>query len=176
MQMATSGPGIGTNAKPLLSWRVAILPWIEQDALYKQFHLNEPWDSEHNKKLLAQMPAVYAAPGLKDREGGRTYYQAVVGTGAAFEPRRQLRLPDFLDGTSNTLCIAEAAVPVPWTKPEDLPFDPNGPLPPLGRQSSAGFNVALADGSTRWLPNQTPERTLRLLITRNDGQMVPNLP
>src|SRR5207302_1956982 len=53
------------NGKPLLSWRVAILPFIEQDNLYKQFHLDEPWDSDHNKKLLARMPNVYALPGVQ---------------------------------------------------------------------------------------------------------------
>src|SRR5262249_54155708 len=41
--------------KPLLSWRVAILPFIEQDNLYQQFHLDEPWDSEHNKKLIPML-------------------------------------------------------------------------------------------------------------------------
>ena len=56
------------NGKPMLSWRVMILPFIEQDALYKQFRLEEPWDSEHNKKLLAKMPEVFASPDEKSHD------------------------------------------------------------------------------------------------------------
>ena len=52
------------NGQPLLSWRVAILPFIEQQALYEQFHLDEPWDSEHNLKLIDQMPATFTDPSL----------------------------------------------------------------------------------------------------------------
>ena len=48
--------------KPLLSWRVLILPYLEQDALYKEFHLDEPWDSEHNRALIDRMPATYRCP------------------------------------------------------------------------------------------------------------------
>src|SRR5262249_4943269 len=63
------------QAKPCLSGRVAILPYIEQGALYQRFKLDEPWDSEHNKKLIAHMPKLYAAPGVKTREAGLTFYQ-----------------------------------------------------------------------------------------------------
>jgi RNA polymerase sigma factor (sigma-70 family) len=76
----------GKNGKPLLSWRVALLPFLEQDHLYKQFHLDEPWDSAHNKKLLEKMPDIYRVPGQKDRTG--TYYQVFVGEGTVFEQRR----------------------------------------------------------------------------------------
>ena len=48
------------DGKPLLSWRVLMLPYLEQDALYKEFHLDEPWDSDHNKKLLEKMPPLFA--------------------------------------------------------------------------------------------------------------------
>ena len=54
--------------KPLLSWRVAILPFLEQQPLYEQFHLDEPWDSPHNKTLIEQMPQVYAIPGSPTKE------------------------------------------------------------------------------------------------------------
>ena len=75
-----------TNGKPLLSWRVAILPFIEQDNLYKQFKLDEPWDSDHNIKLIQRMPEIYRLPGDKVKhEYPSTYYQAFVGPGAAFE-------------------------------------------------------------------------------------------
>jgi hypothetical protein len=179
------------DGKPGLSWRVALLPFVEQSNLYRQFKLDESWDSPHNIQLLALMPKVYLQPGQAIDRQGLTHYQVLVGPGTVFEPlpgqdfrgprfpgmpEKGLTIPSITDGTSNTILIATAARPVPWTKPEDLPFDPNSPLPALGGQLSAGFNVALADGSTRWLPSQTPEPTLRLLITRNDGQMIPNFP
>src|SRR6185437_3736578 len=95
------------NGKPLLSWRVMILPYLEQQDLYKQFHLNEAWDSEHNKKLLAKMPKTYAsARDEKTLKDHTTYYQGFVGKGAFFEGKQGLRFPqEFPDGTSNTLMI-----------------------------------------------------------------------
>src|SRR5262249_4317102 len=84
-----------TNGKPLLSWRVAILPYIEQDNLYKQFKLDEPWDSEHNIKLIQRMPEIYRLPGDKIKhEYPSTYYQAFVGPGAAFEGKKKMRIPN----------------------------------------------------------------------------------
>src|SRR5262249_40256468 len=68
----------------LLSWRVAILPYIEQVELYKQFKLDEPWDSDHNKKLIAKMPKTYALPN-KMSKPGETHYRVFVGNGALFD-------------------------------------------------------------------------------------------
>ena len=178
------------NDKPLLSWRVAILPFIEQDSLYKQFRLDEPWDSPNNKALLPLMPKVYAMPNDPNPGSGMTYYQVFVGAGSAFEPRKRRpeegppgpgqvrlgwKLTDFSDGTSNTILIATSATPVPWTKPDDIPFSPTGPVPQLGGYSKRGNNVALGDGSVRFLPENLPDETLRALITRNGGEVV-NLP
>src|SRR6185312_11489838 len=83
-------PAITDKAgKPLLSWRVALLPYLEQVALYNQFHLDEPWDSEHNRKLLPQMPKVYACTGNAPSVPYGTFYQAFVGKDCVFEPGRQ---------------------------------------------------------------------------------------
>src|SRR5262249_33469945 len=114
------------NGKPLLSWRVAILPFIEQDNLYKQFHLDEPWDSPHNLKLIQTMPRTYALPNDKTKHAlPSTYYVGLVGNHAAFEMQGGLSIPaSFPDGTSNTIWVVEGATPVPWTKPEDINYDP----------------------------------------------------
>jgi hypothetical protein len=153
---------------PLLSWRVAILPFIEQDSLYRQFHLDESWDSEHNKKLIPLMPPVYAdltAP--PTREPDVTYYQIFVGGGAAWQNNpRQPSIPrTFVDGTSNTIMIAEAAQPVIWSKPDDLTYDPTKPVPQLGPRPGMPFLVALADGSVRSISRAMSEKTLRAAIT-----------
>jgi hypothetical protein len=123
------------SGQPLLSWRVLILPYVEEEALFKAFHLNEPWDSPHNLRLLPRMPKIYAAVSTnKSPNPYGTCYRVFTGKGTAFEGRRGLRLPDdFPDGTANTILIVEAAETVPWTKPEDLLYYPSEPLPALSR-------------------------------------------
>jgi prepilin-type processing-associated H-X9-DG protein len=175
------------NGKPLLSWRVAILPFIEQDQLYKQFKLDEPWDSEHNKKLIALMPETYKLPGdTAKHELPSTYYQAFVGPHAAFEiptkaefkqPGLTLgptRIPaSFPDGTSNTIWVAEAATALPWTKPEDITYDPMKAPPKLGYFFGDRCNVAFVDGSVRSLRKGLKDEIWHLLINRDDGQVLP---
>jgi hypothetical protein len=160
--------------KPLLSWRVAILPYIEQDALYKQFKLDEPWDSPHNKKLIAKMPKIFALPMVgKPAKAGHTYYQVFTGKDTAFVPgaARGPGVGNFPDGFSNTALVVEAFEPVPWTKPEDVVYDPKKPLPKLGGLFKEGFNVALADGSVRSIGRKAKEVALRRLITPADGNI-----
>jgi hypothetical protein len=160
----------GEDGTPLYSWRVLILPYIEQEELYKQFRLDEPWDSPHNIGLLAKMPLTYAAPGSKAKKvpAYHTVCHVFVGKGAAFEGAEGLQLPgDFQDGTSNTLLLVEAGEPVPWSKPEELCYHPEGPLPELRSLFKDGFRACLADGSVRWVKKETSEATLRALITRN---------
>ena len=158
--------------KPLLSWRVAILPYIEQDALYKQFHLDEPWDSDHNKKLLAQMPALYGFGDEAAAKDHETHYQGFVGKGAFFDGKKGLKVTDITDGTSNTIMLVEAKKAVPWTKPEDVPFDAGKLVPKLGGLFDGIFNAAMCDGSVHSFPLTISEEKLRALVTINGGEVV----
>ncbi len=160
------------NGKPLLSWRVAILPYIEEGELYKQFKLDEPWDSEHNKKLLAKIPKVYAPLVDKPKNPYATYYQAIVGPGAAWEPNMQFRIFDFQDGSSQTMLVAEAAAAVPWTKPDDIAYDPKKPLPRFGGLFPNGFNAVFGDGSVHFISRKISQKTLHALITRSGNDIV----
>jgi hypothetical protein len=165
----------GKDGRPLYSWRVLLLPYIEQGELFKQFHLDEPWDSPHNIHLLERMPGSYAPPpGKKSRlPPYHTVYHVFVGKGTAFEGKKGLKIPeDFPDGTSNTILIVEAGTPVPWTKPEDLVYDPDGPLPCLDGLFRKMIRVGLADGSVNHLCKDISEATLRSAITRNDGKQL----
>jgi prepilin-type processing-associated H-X9-DG protein len=162
--------------KPLLSWRVAILPYIEQDALYQKFHLDEPWDSKHNITLVKEMPAIYALPSVSKPGDTKTYYRVFVGPQAMFELDKGRRVAEVIDGMSNTWLIAEAGDAVPWTKPEELVYDPQRPVPKLGNFFNGGFNVAYADGSVHFIKQGLAEEVIRAFITCAGGEIVPHIP
>jgi hypothetical protein len=162
------------EGKPLLSWRVLILPFAEEEDLYKQFHLDEPWDSPHNRQLVDFMPDLFRSPEMAE-DGLDTSYVAIVGEGAVFTGPKPTPIADIRDGTSNTLMVVESRPRVfsPWTMPKDITYDPAKPAEGLGAFYSDGFHALLADGSVRFLPYDIAEETLRRLITRSDGNTVP---
>jgi hypothetical protein len=174
----------GKNGEPLLSWRVLLLSYLGEEGLYKQFHLDEPWDSPHNRRLAEKTPRCYVPAGGGNDAPGLTRYQVFVGPGTPFE-REGLTWHDFPDGLDKTILVAEAGVPVPWSKPADLVYDPERPVPPLGGAftrpvcfvcyevwRTPGFNAAFADGAVRFIGSQTEEPALRGVITRNGGEKV----
>jgi len=158
---------------PLLSWRVLLLPYLDQNNLYQQFKLDEPWDSEHNKKLIAKMPVVYRQPGVTKADEYVTHYQVFTGGGALFDFINGVKIQDITDGTSNTIGVVEAAAGVPWSQPIDLSYDPAKPLPKLGRFHRKSTLVSMCDGSVRLISDKVPEAVWRLLITPSDGMVVP---
>jgi hypothetical protein len=118
------------------------------------------------------MPKVYAPPGVKTREPHTTFYQVFVGGGAIFEKHQRAAFPASIpDGVSNTILIAEAGTAVPWTKPEDMHYAPDEPLPELGGLYPKIFNVALADGSAVALRKDADPDTLRAAITCAGGEV-----
>jgi RNA polymerase sigma-70 factor (ECF subfamily) len=157
------------DGKPLLSWRVAILPYLGQRELYNRFHLDEPWDSPHNKALLGEMPERYAPYVREKKAQGATFYRVFVGPGAAFVAEKSLTDADFTDPKGATILVVEAGESVPWTKPEELPFDPEGPLPKLGGHLAGGFVLATVDGARRYVSRPVDEELLRSAIRRDDG-------
>jgi len=170
--MGPRGGGATSGGQALLSWRVALLPYLGENDLYKQFRLNEPWDSAHNLKLLKKMPKVFAPPGIKTQTPYSTFYQVFVGPHAAFEKHRGVRIFEFTDGTSNTILIIEAGFPVPWTKPADLHYAADEPLPELGGIFTDVMHAAFADGSVHTLSRKCDQDMLRRAIVRDDGNVV----
>jgi hypothetical protein len=157
------------DGKPLLSWRVAILPYIEQEELYKEFKLDEPWDSEHNKKLLAKMPKIYTSPAADLKDNTLTYYKVFVGKDALFAPNRKTNVAQLPAGTSRTFMVIEGYDPVPWTKPDDVQFDAKKPLPKLTGPYKNIVLVMFADASVRTLPKDISEKALKSGIDWNAG-------
>lgn len=160
----------GKNGEPLLSWRVALLPYLEQQQLYEAIRKDEPWDSPHNRPLMDRMPAVFACPTNK-LEPGMTCCRAFAGDGGILEKDKTTPLSAIRDGTSNTILFAEAAEPVEWMRPEGLSVD--GPdLLGLGSKHPGGFVAALADGSVRFISSRVSPRTLKGLATKDGGEVV----
>jgi hypothetical protein len=162
------------DGKPLLSWRVHVLPYIEQQALYEQFKLDEPWDSPHNRALIAQMPQVYQNPNLP-LEAGKTNYLAVVGEPCIMDGTDKGKgLPHVTDGTSNTIMLVEAAPSeaVEWTKPDDLEFDASNPTAGLGGVRPGGWNAGFADGSVQMIADTIDPAQLKAFFTRAGGEIV----
>jgi beta-lactamase regulating signal transducer with metallopeptidase domain len=208
----------GKSGKVPYSWRIAILPYLEQQDLYNAYNFDEPWDGPNNRKLIAKMPAVYAYPGTEGTvpNPGHTAYFVFAGPstalsvgppragaagggaaiGAAGEPPRtevggpghrfptpapvepNAAVPEgpsiqqFTDGTSNTILTVEARRDIPWTKPEDIPFNPKAPLPELGGFTPDGFNAGFADGSVHYIKKSIKTHVLIALITRDYGEIV----
>lgn len=163
------------DGKPLLSWRVAILPFIEEQELYQKFHLDEPWDSENNLPLSKKLPAVYQARGIKLPEG-KTIYQALVGENIGFKPLVDTRFRDFLDGLSNSLLVVETKpeAAVIWSKPEDVEIDMDDPLANLKGTPNKGFHVLLGDGAVRFMSDNVDTDLMKALMTRANKELIEN--
>jgi prepilin-type processing-associated H-X9-DG protein len=162
------------DGKPLLSWRVSILPYLEQQELYNKFKLDEPWDSPNNKPLIKEMPQVYLCPDRRNPEPGTTTYRVFVGKGALFEEGEATGIQNVTDGTSNTILVVESKDAVPWTKPDDLKFDMDAKPSLRGAASphTGGFNALFADGSVHFIKNSISFQVFKALITRASGEVI----
>jgi hypothetical protein len=163
------------DGNPGLSWRVKILPFLDQAALYNEFHLDEPWDSPHNKELLKRMPAVYQSPNDPDLAiEGQTRYVVIDYEGALFDDEAGPRTASITDGTSNTILAVEARSDhaVNWTEPVDLEIDDEDILEGLKGARVGGFLAAMADGSVRFISEFIDQDMLRALFTRAGGEAV----
>ncbi len=163
-----AGPKKGD--KPNLSWRVHLLPYMEELALYNEFRMDEPWDSPHNIKLLDRMPAVFRDP-RSQAPAGHTVYQMPSGTNMILENDKRRRLAHVVDGLSNTiaLMVTKDQAAVPWTKPQD--FDPV-----VDRDSIVvhgdRITIGMMDGSVMQLSSEIPTEALEIMLTINDGKVV----
>jgi hypothetical protein len=168
------------TGRPIHSWRVLILPFLGERRLYDQYRFDEPWDGPHNRELAAQMPAVFRCPADRG-DASNTSYLVVTGEGTVFPGARCCRISDILDGTSNTILFVETTdSQINWMQPRDLTYDQA--LAGINPQTGTGISgrhgrfatVATVDGSIWLLPESVSRDTLRKLLLRNDGEMIPD--
>jgi hypothetical protein len=116
------------NGKPMHSWRVLILPFLQLDNLYKEYDFNEPWNGPNNRRLLALRPKVYVCPGsnnLQALDTACTSYVAVVGAHAAWQPDSTARLgsPSLQKNAADPALLIEDNSGIRWTEPRDFSLD-----------------------------------------------------
>jgi hypothetical protein len=168
------------TGEPLLSWRVALLPFLGENELYDKIRLDEPWDSKHNRQFWDRMPSVYQLPGKPN--DGTTYYQVFHGDGALFCKVEKhadgwrgtkYTIDRIPDGSSNTVFAVEAANPVNWMKPQDIPFKESKDgvsLDVLGDHWGDGtWQVVTCDAVVRSPGRSVSPTTLQWAIMPNDG-------
>lgn len=170
------------NGKPIHSWRVLILPFLENKALYDQYHFDEPWDGPNNRKLQSQITHVYRCPSRPETQSKNdTSYVVVTGPLTMWPGAKSTSVADITDGTPSTIMVVEMGNSgIQWMEPRDLdmatmPLAINPPNKP--GISSPHPNVALAvyvDGHTSALTNNTPAKIVELLLTIGDGQQIPD--
>ncbi len=165
---------LGKKGKPLLSWRVHMLPYVEQGALYQMIKLDEPWDSVHNKKVFDDhpMPSVFAVVGTTKPGDKNTHMQVFRGNGAMFDLVKGVKFAEINDGSSNTIMFGTAKTAVPWMKPDDMEFDPKKDPRDLLLYIGGRTNIGFADGSVRSLKKSITVENMRALITKAGGEIV----
>jgi hypothetical protein len=160
---------IGPDGKTPHSWRVELLPFLDEHRLFNRYRLNEAWDSPHNTVVQRNMPDAFRSPFAGEESTNSSYY-ALVGPGTIFEGTKGVPLQDITYGTSKTLMLVEAKRDIPWTKPADIPFDPNKPVPQVGGFVKGHFTAACADGSARIFRFEDFKGDeLKWAMMRNDG-------
>lgn len=177
-----AGYSVDPQGKKLLSWRVHILPFIEQNNLYQQFRLDEPWDSPHNKPLIEKMPEIFRSPVSKAKKG-MTVYRGIGGKSGALGPPRRgngnrgIGFGDVTDGTSNTIFLVETSddLAIAWTKPDEG-LDPNDfDLSKIFGLYPDGTNIARCDGSVEFISDKIEKDIFKILMQMNDGEIVPRM-
>ena len=170
------------NGKPMHSWRVLLLPYLEEEDLYKAYDFNEPWDGPNNRKLLDRCPTIFRCPSERngrERPSSETSYLAVIGPHTMWPGQQCVKFDDVPDGFSHTIMVVEAADSgIHWLEPRDLHVLQMNPAvnPEHGQGISSKHtgraNVALVDGAVWILPDTATTENIKALLTRDGGEKV----
>jgi len=167
------------NGKPMHSWRVLILPYMEYGVIHDQYNFDEPWDSPGNQAVTNIPIAAFTCPSSPNSTSTETNYMVITGPGTVFEGAKGTRLRDVLDGTASTILVVEVTgTGTKWAEPKDL--DASNVAPPFsagnagnaGSCHPGGMNAVLCDGSVRFISDATARELLNAMITRAGGERV----
>jgi hypothetical protein len=163
------------DGKPMHSWRVLILPYLDAAPLYSEYDFSEPWDGPKNSRLLARMPAVYACPTHANTGGNtNTAYLGVFGERCIFQGAQPVSFKDIPDGSSNTFMVGEgAAAAIPWMQPVDVDVAAHpalGDSDGFSSDHTGGVHFLMGDGSVQFISQATPQQTLDAFFTRDGGE------
>ncbi len=174
-------PAVSTDdlGKPMKSWRVAILPYLEEQALYQQYDSKQPWDSPQNRALGNTPLKIFRCPsdpGAATNAAETNYVRVVGKDTVGGMPNEAVRLDQITDGASKTILLVEVSgLHVNWEEPRDVTVDEFLDMvaksATQGRASPhpGGFYALMADGSVHFIKNTIDPKTLRSLLLRNDG-------
>jgi hypothetical protein len=168
------------NGKPIHSWRVLILPFLEKKELYSRYRFDEPWDGPNNRKLHREIVGVYCCPSRPRRQSGiETSYVAVVGPETMWPGSKSTSANDISDGTTNTIMVVETTNSgIHWMEPRDLDFATMPTLinsnwgPSISSTHPRVALVAFADGRSQALPNDTPQDVIKAMLTAAGGEAI----
>jgi prepilin-type processing-associated H-X9-DG protein len=164
------------QGRPKLSWRVSILPYIDEGFRFNQYNFSDTWDGPSNAALLKPAPSVYICPSYTDPASTNTCYATFTGENTILGAGECISMGEIKDGTSNTLMVVEACkLNIPWMKPQDIDADsattigdPNG----VSSLHRGGAHVLMGDGSVRFVSETLNPDTLKALINRDDGESI----
>jgi prepilin-type processing-associated H-X9-DG protein len=167
-----------SDGRPMHSWRVLILPYLDQQALYQSYDFTQPWDSPANQFVLQSMPPVFACPSNPAQGGNTTAYAAAFGPDCVFSGPEGVKIQTIVDGTSNTVMVGEATrAAIPWTQPQDVDIQAHPALNDPGGFSShhtGGVQFLMGDGSVRFISEEINQQTLDSLYGKSDANPIPN--
>jgi prepilin-type processing-associated H-X9-DG protein len=159
------------NGRPAHSWRVLILPFLEENVLYQRYDFNEPWDSPANQRLAEEMVSVYRCPSEKGGMNTDTSYVMIVGPNTISDGPRAVTFREIADGTAHTIAVVEmAGSGIHWMEPRDLPVQGLYGLPQSQHYGVA--NVLMCDGSVRTLGDWIDPGTILKMATIDGGEPV----
>ena len=166
--------GLDGKAPRKLSWRVDLLPFLDEQELYQQFHLDEAWDSPHNRSLIPHMPNVFRIPQSKyPAQSGLSTFVLPSNADTMWPADRVLDFKDIEDGTSNTIMIVEVNddMAQEWTKPDPFEINMQNPASQLGGHFNDKIFFAMGDGSSNAIP-RNKFGDLKALLTRSGGEVI----
>lgn len=164
-----------SQGKPRVSWRVSILPYIDQAPMYQGISMNESWDGPSNSRFSTTMPQTYACPSAPMNRVN-TCYATIVGPKSVLGADKCVPMKDIIDGTSNTMLVAEACMlGIPWMKPQDIDVasftavgDPGG----VSSSHRGGVHMLMADGSVHFISNAIDPNVVKGMTTRDGGEQI----